>query len=218
LASGGLNNDTLMIGALVIGGAVILFKPDLLDPVFTALGMENVFTKTTPIVGIDEPTTNTDSGLDLDATDTPNLNPDQTETANLKAINFYAGKAAGCLSRMAKVNIYSATQIKIQIVQSHIQDLQDISKLQGWKIAPVKATDAEVMTKIGKMLLNTALELNMQLVASDFASLQTLSAYQVGSTTPLPLNTQSAIFSTFNYVATKFNGAPETKQPDITKT
>jgi hypothetical protein len=218
LASGGLSSDTLMIGALVIGGAVVLFKPDLLDPVFNALGMANVFTQTsTPAE--DQPTTGgTDSGLDLDATDTPNLNPDQSETANLKAINFYAGKAAGCLSRMAKVNIYSATQIKLQIVQSHIQDLQDISRLQGWKIAPVKATDAELMVRIGKMLLNTALELNMQLVASDFASLQTLSNFVVGSTTALPLNTQSAIFSTFNYVATKFNGAPETKQPDITKT
>ena len=216
MASGGsgISTETLLVGALVVGGIVLVMNPSILDSVTSFL---------TPKGGGDS-SSGSDSGgdgsdtLNLDATDTPNLNPDQTETTNLKAINFYAGKAAGCLSRMAKINIYSATQIKLQLAQNHIQDLQDIARLQGWKIAPVPATSAELMTKIGKMLLNTALELNMQLVASDFASLQTLANFQVGSTTPLPLNTQSAIFSTFNYVATKFNGAPETKQPDLTKT
>lgn len=200
------NNDLIYLG--VAAGIVFLFKDQI-------LGLVDEFKDKIDEISDKK---NTTDGIDEDAK-TENQTASEELSPKVKAIDYYAGKIAGSISRIAEENIYSATQLKEHIITHHISDVEKLARMVNYKTEVLGETNYIPLKQYGKIILDVTKMLLIKIKKVDRLALETISGIGAGATNFRPNIDPVVIANIYKHLSNMFSAAPKietiTTTPEI---
>lgn len=179
--------------ALVLGG-LFLFKDQIMEVLNDVKGDLN-------LGGSEESLT--------DPNTTHNQNLQNGQSDKTVAIDYYAGKIAVATTRMAADNIYDATRIKEEIINSFILDVQRLAQIQQYRTdEPIMPGNVFALRLFALIVLKTVNVLRIRLTQKNLVTIQVLSGNPAGYTQMNPPLDNAIISNMYLYLAELFNNAP----------